>query len=359
MLNLIVVTLSTEGVFWCDMRTLEWLPKTRTVQIIDQRELPGQLVFLHIHNADEMVKAIQTMAIRGAPALGVAGAFGIALEALHNNKNAREQKMRLLEASSKLAQSRPTAVNLRWGIDRLMKMVEKQFQSPDELAETLLEEAQKMAEEDIAANLRMAKNGASLIEDGDTIITHCNTGSLAAVDWGTALGAIRFAHEAGKKIKVLVDETRPRFQGAKLTAWECQQYKIPFEVITDNMAGFFLRRKEAQKVFFGADRVTRSGDVINKVGTYMLSLAAHANNVPVYPVFPYTTFDFSIYSGDEVPIEERSAEEVTEIQTGGKPIFPEDVNVRNPAFDVTPHELITALVTDRKIIYPPFSLNIE
>lgn len=342
------------------MRTIEWLTNTNEVRLIDQRQLPDQLEYLFIHNAAEMSEAIRTMAIRGAPALGVAGAFGVALEAYTNSdKDVQALKNKIKAAGKLLVESRPTAVNLDWGVQNILRLADNTQTSQTDLVDRLIAEAQKMAEEDVACNLRMAEFGASLIEDGDTIITHCNTGSLAAVDWGTALGAIRFAYEHGKKIKLLVDETRPRFQGGRLTAWECQQYGIPFEIITDNASRYFLRRGEAQKVFFGADRVTANGDVINKVGTYMLSLAAHTNKVPVYPVFPLSTLDMSIASGDLVPIEERNAEEVTSVMSGTERIFPKGVQVRNPAFDVTPHDLITAWVTDRGIFYPEFSQKIS
>jgi methylthioribose-1-phosphate isomerase len=341
------------------MRTIEWLNDSNEARLIDQRKLPGRLEYLHIYSAEEMAEAIRNMAIRGAPALGVAGAFGLALEALAQKaKNSVEFVDNLQRSADMLITARPTAVNLVWGVNKLLPFINEKALDQSQKTEKMLETALAMAEEDVATNLRMAEIGASLIHDGDTILTHCNTGSLAAVDWGTALGAIRYAHEHGKHIHLLVDETRPRFQGGRLTAWECQQYGIPFEVITDNMAGFFLRRGEVQKVFFGADRVTANGDVINKVGTYMLSLAAHANHVPVYPVFPLSTLDITTASGDQVPIEERSTEEVTNVMSGGEPIFPADVPVRNPAFDITPHELITALVTDQGICYPPFMQNI-
>jgi methylthioribose-1-phosphate isomerase len=341
------------------MRTIEWSTETNNVRLIDQRRLPGKLEYLTIHSAAEMADAICCMAIRGAPALGVAGAFGLALEALKcRDERSNGFALKLHQAAELLISSRPTAVNLAWGVNQVLFVSDQSGLTQDESIEKIIATAKEMAEEDVATNLRMAEFGASLIDDGDTIITHCNTGSLAAVDWGTALGAIRYAHEQGKHIKLLVDETRPRFQGARLTAWECQQYGILFDVITDNMAGFFLHRGEVQKVFFGSDRVTANGDVINKVGTYMLSLAAHANGVPVYPVFPLSTLDLSTASGDLVPIEERSSDEVVNIVIGSESVFPENVSVRNPAFDVTPHELITALVTDRGICYPPFSQNL-
>jgi methylthioribose-1-phosphate isomerase len=204
----------------------------------------------------------------------------------------------------------------------------------------------------------MAAFGAELIQDGDTVIHHCNTGALATVDWGTALGVIRTAHEQGKRVRVLVDETRPRLQGARLTAWELEQYGIPYEIITDNAAGHMLRTGQAQKVFFGADRVAANGDVANKIGTYMLSLAAHANGVPVYSVVPSSTVDLSLASGDLIPIEERSQDEVLDIQINHEQVVPKGARARNPAFDVTPNHLLTALVTDKGIIYPPFTTNL-
>ena len=342
------------------MRTIEWLPDSDSVRLIDQRKLPNQLVYLNIYSAGEMAEAIQTMAIRGAPALGVAGAMGLALEARRLfPKNKTDYRAELCEAAKMLRSARPTAVNLSWGVERLLALVNSSAIAESDLADRLREEAQKMAEEDVATNLRMAEFGASLIADGDTILHHCNTGSLAAVDWGTALGAIRYAFESGKKIHLLVDETRPRFQGARLTAWECQQYGIPFEVIPDNAAGYFLHRGEVQKVMFGSDRVAANGDVVNKVGTYMLSLAAHANGVPVYPVFPISTLDMSLAAGDLIPIEERDPQEVTAVSFAGEPVYPARVAVHNPAFDLTPAELVSAWVTDRGIVQKPFGQNIQ
>ncbi len=323
--------------------------------MIDQRFLPRRIEYLYCRTLDEMINAIQSMAIRGAPALAVAGAYGMTLAALQSNKDVRKT---LFAAADRLTAARPTAVNLSWGVKRMLRIVNDPAVSDSDLAEKLLIEAHRMAEEDIMVNLKLAENGASLIEDGDTIIHHCNTGSLAVVDWGTALGAIRFAHEQGKHIHLLVDETRPRLQGARLTAWECEQYGIPYEIITDNAAGYFLHSGKVQKVFFGADRVAANGDVVNKVGSYMLSLAAHANHVPVYSVFPLSTLDLGIAQGDLIPIEEREMDEVLGIEFHGEPIAPLKAKARNPAFDITPHELLTALVTETGIIYPPFDRNL-
>lgn len=328
--------------------------------MIDQRKLPASLEFLVCSTSEEIVQAIRSMAVRGAPALGVAGAFGVALEAVHFNlKSNADMRQKLRQSAKILWAARPTAVNLAWGVDRIMKLVDTPDFSTNDLPQMILAEALSMAEEDVRTNQALSKFGASLIDDGDTIIHHCNTGALAVVDWGTALGAIRYAHEAGKHITVLVDETRPRLQGARLTAWECEQYGIPYKIITDSAAGYFLRSGKVQKVFFGADRVAGNGDVVNKVGTYMLSLAAHANNVPVICVFPVSTLDMMAESGDQVPIEERPQEEVLDISYQGERVTPQTAQALNPAFDITPHVLISALVTEAGIIYPPFDQNLR
>ncbi|MCS7011360.1 MAG: S-methyl-5-thioribose-1-phosphate isomerase, partial [Anaerolineales bacterium] len=265
-----------------------------------------------------------------------------------------------LEAAARLLkQSRPTAVNLAWAVDRVLRKTYAMEGSADDVRQAVLAEAQRIADEDVETNKRMAEYGATLIEDGDTIIHHCNTGALAVVDWGTALGVIRTAHEQGKRIHVLVDETRPRLQGARLTAWELQQYGISYEIITDNMAGFFLSRGQVQKVLFGADRIAANGDVANKIGTYMLALAAHDNGVPVYSVAPTSTIDLATPDGLHIPIEERDPQEVLGIQFQGEPVVPVGSRARNPAFDVTPSRLITAIVTERGIVWPPFEVNLR
>jgi methylthioribose-1-phosphate isomerase len=262
------------------------------------------------------------------------------------------------QAIAVLSQSRPTAVNLFWALERMRRIADQPTDSIDTFRDSLLVEAQKMADEDVAANRRMARFGAGIIQDGDTVLHHCNTGALATVDWGTALGCIRMAHELGKRVHVLVDETRPRLQGARLTAWELEQAGISYEIITDNAAGYFLRRGKVQRVFFGADRVAANGDVANKIGTYMLALTAHANQVPVYAVMPASTIDLQVLTGDDIPIEERDPAEVLDIEFAGEKVAPLNAKALNPAFDITPHELITALVTDHGIIYPQFQENI-
>jgi methylthioribose-1-phosphate isomerase len=261
----------------------------------------------------------------------------------------------LNRAADELKSARPTAVNLKWAVDRLIDTVqESDEEDPARLRIDLLSAAQQIADEDVDINKRMARHGAELIHDGDTIIHHCNTGALATVDWGTALGVIRMAHQDGKKIHVLVDETRPRLQGSRLTAWELEQYGIPYDIIPDNAAGYYLQTGGAQKVFFGADRVAANGDVANKIGTYKLALAAFDNSVPAYCVAPTSTIDRDTTSGDMIPIEERPQTEVLALTFEGRPVAPEKARARNPAFDITPERLVTAIVTENGIAYPPF-----
>ncbi len=342
------------------MRTIEWDRKNQAVLMIDQRRLPGELSVLQVNTVDEMINAIRSMVIRGAPALGVAGAFGVALAAWELSKNPVSNWYSSLEqAAMAIKASRPTAINLAWGVNRVMSVAELASENAEINASLILDESLKMAEEDVNTNFKLAKIGAALINDGDVLIHHCNTGALAGVDWGTALGAIRYAHESGKKVKVFIDETRPRLQGARLTAWECEQYGIPYEIITDNAAGYFLQRGEVNAVFFGADRVAANGDIVNKVGTYMLSLVAKANHVPVYSVFPRSSVDLSIPTGKEIVIEERDSIEVLGISFLGEKTSPATAHARNPAFDLTPNELISAWVTEDGVIRPPFKNHFQ
>lgn len=307
-----------------------------------------------------VASAIRDMVVRGAPAIGASAAFGLALAACYARSNDLTSfRAELHAAAEVLRASRPTAVNLFWAIDRMLSVVDAPAASVEELRAKLVAEAQRIADEDVEINRRMALAGAALIADGDTVLHHCNTGALATVDWGTALGVIRMAHEQGKRIHVLVDETRPRLQGARLTAWELEQYGISYEIIVDGAAGHMLRTGQAQKVFFGADRVAANGDVANKIGTYMLALAAHANGVPVYPVVPTSTIDLSLPDGDQIPIEERPAGEVLDLQVSGERVPPKGAKARNPAFDVTPASLVTAWVTEKGVIAPPFADNIR
>jgi methylthioribose-1-phosphate isomerase len=341
------------------MRTLEWDNKTNQLRMIDQRLLPGQFVVVSLDNYQGVAEAIKTMVVRGAPAIGAAAAFGLALAACRSKAHDRPALIaELRQADRILRASRPTAVNLAWGLNRMLSVADQAVGTLDEIKERLVTEAQRIADEDVEINRRMARNGVELIKDGDTIIHHCNTGSLATVDWGTALGVIHMAYEMGKKVHVLVDETRPRLQGARLTAWELEQYGIPYEIISDGAAGYFMRTGQVQKVFFGADRVAANGDVANKIGSYMLALAAYDNGVPVYSVFPTSTVDLNLKQGSEIPIEERTQDEVLGIQINGEQVAPHGAKARNPAFDVTPHRLFSGLVTEKGIIYPPFNISL-
>ena len=348
------------------MRTIFWDYEKNEVKMIDQRLLPGTLEVVSYSTHAEVARSITEMVIRGAPAIGAAAAFGLALAARESKARApRELLADLQSAGVTLKAARPTAVNLAWAVERILgsislrEMAGSEGKSTDDLRQLVLSEAQKLADEDVEINKRMAAHGAELIADGDTIVHHCNTGALATVDWGTALGVIRTAWEQGKKIHVLVDETRPRLQGARLTAWELEQYGIPYEIITDNMSGYFMHTGKVQKVLFGADRVTANGDVANKIGTYMLALAAKDNGIPVYTVVPTSTIDLSLAHGGLIPIEERTPDEVLNIQLAGERVTPKNAKARNPAFDVTPSRLITGIVTENGVVYPPFDVNLK
>ena len=341
------------------MRTLEWDYSRTELRMINQRLLPARFEINTYQDYRDVATAIREMVVRGAPAIGAAAGFGMALAACHSGATSLPGlKAELHRAADVLKVARPTAVNLGWAVQRMLSVIDSQSGSVEDLRQRTVDEAVRIAEEDVEINHRMARFGAELIQDGDTIIHHCNTGALAVVDWGTALGVIRQAYADGKHIKVLVDETRPRLQGSRLTAWELQQYGIPYEIISDGAAGYFLRSGQAQKVFFGADRVAANGDVANKVGAYMLALAAHANHVPVYSVFPISSVDLSLENGDLIPIEERDEDEVLGIQFHGEPVAPQGAHARNPAFDVTPHHLLTGWVTEKGIVYPPFQENL-
>lgn len=338
------------------MRTINWNPEGPSVDMIDQRLLPGEFKIIHLTTYMEVAQAITEMAIRGAPAIGAAAAFGLALTAYNSKAQDTSTLLQDLKSASELLRdARPTAINLAWALDRMLAVVATtKTTDPQGIRDLLLSEAQQLADEDVEINQRMGEHGAALIPDQATVIHHCNTGALATVDYGTALGVIRTAHEQGKQIHVLVDETRPRLQGARLTAWELEQYGISYEIITDNAAGSFLASGVVDAVLVGADRVAANGDVVNKIGTYMLALAAEDNRIPFYSVFPTSTVDLAVPSGRDIPIEERNPSEVLNLERDGKPIAPPKSLARNPAFDITPHRLITALVTEVGVLYPPY-----
>jgi methylthioribose-1-phosphate isomerase len=342
------------------MRTVFWDYETNELKMIDQRLLPGVFEVVSFRDHRSVAKAITDMVVRGAPAIGAAAGFGMALAALESRADSPQVLIADLRSAARtLKSARPTAVNLAWALGRVMDSVEGFSGSVNDLRAAVIERAQCIADDDVIINRRMAEHGAALINDGDTVIHHCNTGALATVDWGTALGVIRMAHEQGKRLHVLVDETRPRLQGARLTAWELEQYGIPYEIISDNMAGHFLKTGQAQKCFVGSDRTAANGDVANKVGTYMLALAAFDNGIPFYPVVPTSTIDLSLAHGGLIPIEERDPGEVLGLQFNGEQVAPSNARARNIAFDVTPARLVTAIVTENGIVHPPFEVNLK
>ena len=337
------------------MRTVDWDQDHQRLVMIDQRLLPAEFKLAHYEDHQSVAAAIRDMVVRGAPAIGAAAGFGMALAARNTTASTPEAfRIALSEAGGVLEAARPTAVNLVWAVQRIQRRVEAVEGSLTDLKAAVLAEAIKIADEDVAINKKMARHGAALIDDGDTVIHHCNTGALATVDWGTALGVIRMAHDQGKNIQVLVDETRPRLQGARLTAWELESYGVPYHLISDNAAGYFLRSGQVKKVFVGSDRTAANGDVANKIGTYMLALAAFDNEVPFYPVVPTSTIDLSLAHGGLIPIEERPESEVLGLELLGRPVAPKGARARNPAFDVTPHRLVTGIVTENGVAYPPF-----
>jgi methylthioribose-1-phosphate isomerase len=327
------------------------------VQLIDQRLLPAELRILTLRTPEDVAEAIRGMAVRGAPAIGAAAAFGLALAVRISSAAKVDELWADLErAAAVLRATRPTAANLGWALERVMRAAHTRLEDgPDAIRQAAEQEAQALADQDVETNQSIGRHGAGLLSDGDTVIHHCNTGALATVDYGTALGVIRTAHEQGKRVHVLVDETRPRLQGARLTAWELQQYGVPFEIIADGAAGHFLRSGRVACVLVGADRVAANGDVANKIGTYMLALAARDNRVPFYVAVPASTIDLSLASGEEIPIEERTEDEVLDLAIGGRAYAPAGSRARNPAFDITPHRLVTAFVTEAGVLRPPFT----
>lgn len=331
------------------VETIEWT--NDGVVMIDQTRLPRETVFITCSTYLEVADAIKTMIIRGAPAIGVAAAMGVAIGVLKSDDDF-EQICRTLAAT------RPTAVNLFWGIERMRRLhATLDGKSRAEIAAALVAEAKLMKDQDIAICKSIGQHGAPLVPDGKTVLTHCNAGALATAGYGTALGVIRAAVESGKIIDVFADETRPFLQGARLTAWELQQDGIPTTLITDNMAGHFLKSGRIGCVVVGADRIAANGDVANKIGTYSVAVLAKENNIPFYVAAPISTLDLSLSTGDLIPIEERAASEVTEVH--GIPMAPDNIAVQNPAFDVTPNRYITGIITENGIARAPFEESLK
>ncbi len=336
-------------------RTIWW--EDNQLKMIDQRILPLRFEILSYAAYKDVAEAINDMVVRGAPAIGAAGGFGMALAAQQSPATDRDGLLAdLAQAKAVLDAARPTAVNLSWATARIMEVARNQV-SPRNLVSAVLAEAQRIADEDVAINRRIGAFGAEIVPQSADILTHCNTGSLATVDFGTALGIVRSAVEAGKRVHVWVDETRPRLQGARLTAWELLRDGIPMTLIADNAAGMLMRAGKVDLVLFGADRVAANGDVANKIGSYKLAVLARENGIPCYSVVPTPTIDLSLAHGDLIPIEERDAREVTYI--GAEQIAPDGVPVYNPAFDVTPCRYLTGIITEEGICYPPFEMSLR
>jgi len=336
------------------IETIQWTDEG--VVMIDQTRLPAEELYVTCRNYQEVADAIRTMIIRGAPAIGVAAAMGVAIGVAQANPAQLDAELAVI--SKELASTRPTAVNLFWAIDRMNRLYSEIRHLPfEEIRDRLIAEAKLVRVEDIAINVAMGKHGAPLIPDGKTVLTHCNAGALATAGYGTALGVIRAAIEAGKNIDVYADETRPFLQGARLTVWELQHDGIKATLITDNMAGHFLRAGQIGCVVVGADRIAANGDVANKIGTYSVAVLAKENNIPFFVAAPISTLDLTLTSGEQIPIEERAASEVT--QVFGVPVAPAGTLVRNPAFDVTPNRYVSAIITEKGVARAPFNESLR
>ncbi len=333
------------------IETLRWVDDH--LEMIDQRILPREFLYRNYYSAAQVADGIRTMVVRGAPAIGCAAAYGVALEALHLKLQTTQEFLVGMESSFKvLADSRPTAVNLFWALKRMRAVLNACANSgPQKIADKLLKEAHKISAEDVATNRAMGAHGAVLLKDGARVLTHCNAGALATAGHGTALGVIRSAVESGKKISVIADETRPFLQGARLTAWEMVQEGIPTTLISDGMAGHLMATGCIDIVVVGTDRVAANGDVANKIGTYMVAVLAQRHQIPFYVACPISTIDMSIEDGSQIPIEERDSQEV--LGFGGVRIAAEGVSIRNPSFDVTPAELVTGLITEKGVVLSP------
>ena len=329
------------------------------VVMIDQTLLPAEFRELSTDSAEEVAEWIERMVVRGAPAIGVAAGYGMALAALSLKDKSRDEFDKgLARARDRLARTRPTAVNLFWALERMMDFAELHPRiPPGQLADMMLTEAEEIREEDYESCRAIGKFGAELLPDEGGVLTHCNAGALATAGYGTAIGVLRAAWEMGKEIHVYVDETRPRLQGACLTCWELKRMGIPFTLITDNMAGHFMQRGRILAAVTGADRIASNGDTANKIGTYTVAVLCKEHNIPFYIAAPLSTVDFNCPDGSSIPIEERSRDEVLRVIPGGFSFG--DINVANPAFDVTPHRLIKAIITDKGVAYQPFEESLQ
>ena len=336
------------------LKTVEW--KDKSVVMIDQTKLPDELIFVTYTDYNDVANAIRTLVIRGAPAIGVAGAFGLALAALQSKATTKEDVIKDLEQAKKiLFETRPTAVNLAWGLNKMMN-VAKNCQNIDEIKESIVEAATTLAEDDVKINKAMGKNGAVLFDNNDTIMTHCNAGALATVAYGTALGVVRAIKESGKNIKVIATETRPVMQGSRLTTFELKHEGIDVSLIPDTAVGYTMANGLINKIVVGADRILSTGHVFNKIGTYQIAIIAKQHNIPFYVAAPLSTFDLNSNTEDVV-IEQRKASEVTSI--GNKKTAPDGINVINPAFDMTPPELISGIITEKGVIRQPYEESIK
>jgi methylthioribose-1-phosphate isomerase len=339
------------------VKTIAW--RENQVVMIDQRKLPMKERYVVCKDYRSVIRAIQDLVIRGAPAIGVAAAMGVALGALKIRANRTDRfRARFDAICREMVAARPTAANLAWAVERMKQVADQtSHKGPEEVKLRLVEEAQKILEEDIAINRAMGRHGHRLLKDGNRVLTHCNAGALATGGYGTALGVVRAAVEAGKRIEVLSDETRPFLQGARLTAWEMKASGIPVTVITDNSAGYFMQNGRVDAVIVGADRIAANGDVANKIGTYMVAVLAKAHKIPFYVAAPMSTIDASIKTGREIPIEQRDEKEVTHLR-GGRTV-PDGVGAENPAFDMTPHRYVSAIITEKGVLTPPFKPKIR
>jgi len=336
------------------VKTIEW--KNDRVVMLDQRLLPHKEVYRVYRDYQGVAEAIRSMVIRGAPAIGVAAAMGVAVGMLKAPAKTFDREFE--RVISALAKTRPTAVNLFWALERMRKVyTENRGHGVEAVQRALREEAQRIFQEDIAANKQLGKFGAGLLRNAKRIMTHCNAGALATAGYGTALGVLRALKESGKQFEVLVNETRPFLQGARLTAWELKKEKIPATLITDNMAGYMMQKGKVDAVLVGCDRVAANGDVANKIGTYTLAVLAQRHGICFYVAGPTSSIDINCRSGDDIPIEQRDPKEVSHIF--GKPVAPKGISICNPAFDVTAQELITAIITEKGVIHPPYLQNIR